>query len=185
MSRSRRRYRDLKAQLQKRSPGALEARHDDALGKVLDDVNAWGVLETQREAHHAKITCFGPGIFRGYLPLAWAGVGLWYKQRGYYFYDTIQLVGIWALRQTEQQIEMVIGTRDLHYALPFFNPESYYRLIQDEFRTLYKDNGSPPTAETCRYTTAYDPERRLDIRREIEDQLDEWAYEQNPPKLPW
>lgn len=185
MSRFNRRYRDLKRQLEQRAPKPLAAKHDDELGKVLDEINAWGFLEAQQESHHAKITCFGPGTFRGYLPVTWAGVAMWYKQRGYYYYNTIHLIGIWALRRADDHIDIAIGTRELVYALPFFNPESYYRRIQQEFRTFYKDSGSPPADDQCRQVSRYDPARRLEIRREIEDNLVEWAYEQNPPKLPW
>ena len=185
MSRFNRRYRDLKKRLEQRAPQPLEARHDSELAKVLDDINAWGFLEAQQQAHHPKITCYGPGVLKGYLPVTWAGVVMWYKQRGYYFYDTIQLVGIWAVRRSPEQVTVEIGTRDLVYGLPFFNPESYYRRIQEEFRTFYKDSGGPPPAESCFYNIVYDPARRLEIRREVEDELDEWAYRQNPPKLPW
>ena len=184
-SRSNRHYRDLKQRLEAQTPKPLDAKHDDALGKALDDLNAWGFLEAQQAAHHAKITCFGPAVFRGYLPVKWAGVAVWYKQRGYYFYDTIHLVGIWALRRDSGEIGVVVGSRDMTYALPFFNPESYYRRIQDEFRTFYKDNGHPPPDDACRYVAVYDPANRLDMRRQIEDELAEWAYEQNPPHLPW
>ncbi len=178
MSRFNRRYRDIKRQLQERSPQPAAAKHDDELGRVLDDLNAWGFLEDQQQQRHEKITCFGPGHFRGYLPITWAGVGLWYKQRGYYYYDHIQLIGIWALRSVPDKIEVILGQRELTYALPFFNPESYYRRIQQEFRTFYKDDGTPPTAADRRYSADYDPAQRLNIRRAIEDELIVWATEQ-------
>jgi len=175
MSRFNRRYRDLKRQLQQRSPQPAAAKHDDELGQVLDDLNAWGFLEDQHQNHHEKISCFGPGHFRGYLPITWAGVGLWYKQRGYYYYDHIQLVGIWAQRPVPDQIEVVLGVRDLAYALPFFNPESYYRRIQEEFRTFYKDSGAPPAPEEQRYKVIYESTKRLEVRRALEDEMIIWA----------
>jgi hypothetical protein len=177
MSRSNRRYRDIKRQLQENAPQPAAAKHDDELGRVLDELNAWGFLEAQQQRRHEKVSCFGPGHFRGYLPITWAGVGVWYKQRGYYYYDRIQLVGIWALRSLPEQIEVVLGVRDLIYAMPFFNPESYYRRIQQEFRTFYKDSGAPPSAAQQRYSTNYDPTRRLEIRRALEDELIIWATE--------
>ncbi len=178
MSHSNRRYRDLKQQIRPHSASPSADLKDD-LGRALDDVNAWGFLEDQQQASHRLISCFGPGVFRGYLPAAWAGVGIWYKQKGYYFYDTLGLLGIWALRAEGDSVDIIIGVRALTYTLPFFNPESYYRRIQTEFRTYYKDSGAPPAADQCRYRVRYDPTRRLEIRRDIEEALRAWASEQN------
>ncbi len=147
----------------------------DELGSVLDQVNAWGLLATQQESQHRDITPFGPDVFRGFLPRAWAGVALWYKQKGYYFYDRIHLLGIWALRRDEDSIAIVSGLRALHYTLPFFSAESYYHRIQREFRTCYMDNGQPPVATASRYTAVWEPARRLEIRRELEELLLQWA----------
>lgn len=185
MSRFSRRYRDLKQQIKPRETPPPQAELNDALGRALDDLNAWGFLEDQQQAQHRTITCFGPGVFRGYLPVAWVGVAIWHKPRGYYFYDTLGLLGIWALRAGQDGIEIVIGTRALTYTLPFFNPESYYRRIQKEFRTFYKDSGSPPPADQCRYNACYDPARRLDIRRDIEEELICWAAEQDAATRGW
>ncbi len=147
----------------------------DDLGKVLDEINAWGLLAAQQEAQHRDITAFGPDLFRGFLPHAWAGVALWYKSKGYYFYDQIQLLGIWALRNDREAIDIVCGLRALRYALPFFCAESYYHRIRREFRTCYKDNGQPPTGERRRYVCAWEPTRRLATRRELEETLAQWA----------
>lgn len=147
------------------------------LGSVLDEVNAWGLLEEQQAAQHRDISCFGPDVFRGFLPCAWVGVALWYKQKGYFFYGRLQLLGIWALRGDGDKdgVTMVSGLRTLHYALPFFNAESYYHRIQREFRTSYMDNGQPPATAAARYRTAWEPARRLEIRRELEALLQQWA----------
>ncbi len=154
----------------------------DALGQVLDDLNAWGYLEEQQQTRHDSITCYGPGVFRGYLPLTWAAVTIWYKQRGYYYYDHLYLLGIWAMRSDEDTTQVIVGQRVLDYELPFFNPDSYYRRIQEEYRIFYKDSGAPPTGENQRYSVTYDPAARLDIRREIEDALRLWAIDL---KRPW
>ncbi len=147
----------------------------DPLGRALDEVNAWGLLTAQQEAQHRDITVFGPDVFRGFLPRAWVGVAIWYKQKGYYFYDRIRLLGIWAQRLDEGHIEILSGRRSLHYALPFFNAESYYYRIRREFRTVYKDDGRPPPTPVCPYTSPWDLAHRLDIRRELEDLLEQWA----------
>ena len=174
-----RRLRDLKQRVKQRVPPDPQVNLKDDLGKVLDDLNAWGFLDDQQQAQHRSILCFGPGVFRGYLPMAWVGVVLWHKPRGYYFYDTLGLLGIWALRAEPDGIEVVLGTRELTYVLPFFNAESYYYRIKREFRTFYNDIGSPPARDACRLATCYEPARRLDIRRQIEDELIAWAAEQH------
>ena len=142
---------------------------------MLDDLNAWGFLEEQVQAHHTSITCYGPRIVRGFLPVTWAGVVLWYKRRGYYFYDRLFLLGLWAQREVSEEVQVVLGLRELNYDLPFFNPESYYRRLQEDFQIYYKDNGAPPPLDQSLYHACYVPERRLDIRREIEDELIVWA----------
>lgn len=147
----------------------------DDPGSVLDEVNAWGLLATWQEAQHRDITPFGPDAFRGFIPRAWVGVALWYKRKGYYFYDRLRLLGIWALRNEADGIDVVCGLRTLHYSLPFFSAESYYHRIRREFRTCYKDNGRPPEATAIRYSSNWDPARRLDIRRELEETLQQWA----------
>lgn len=174
-------YRDLKTHIQQ---PPKPVRLDDDLGHVLDDLNAWGFLEEQQQSSPRAISCFGPGVFRGYLPVAWVGVVVWHKPRGYYFYDTLGLIGIWSLR-ADDGIDVVVGRRNLTYNLPFFNAESYYRLIQKEFRTFYKDSGSPPSEAGRTYTMRYDPAQRLDIRREIEAELQRWATEHNTPRSGW
>ncbi|MAS37143.1 MAG: hypothetical protein CL610_24295 [Anaerolineaceae bacterium] len=183
MSRNNRRYRDLKRQISQPSPQQTLAK--DELGQVLDNLNAWGFLEDQQQADHRDILCFGPGVFRGYLPVTWAGVTLWHKPRGYYFYDTLGMLGIWAVRPEPGVLRVLVGTRQLSYALPFFNPESYYRRIQQEFRTFYQDNGSPPPDDQCRYSVTYDAACRLEMRRAIEDEIIRWASEQHTAGQGW
>lgn len=162
-----------------RRRGRRRAPVDD-LGRVLDETNAWGLLAAQQEAQHRDISVFGPDVFRGYLPRAWVGVALWYKQKGYYFYDRIGLLGIWALRGDEGA-DIACGLRRLHYSLPFFSAESYHHRIRREFRSGYKDDGRPPPVAARLYTSAWHPERRLEIRRELEEALLLWAAR---PDLP-
>jgi hypothetical protein len=183
MSRSRRNrdFKNLKTHIQQ---PLNPVKMDDDLGKVLDDLNAWGFLEDRQQDSPRAISCFGPGVFRGYLPVTWAGVVMWHKPRGYYFYDTLGMIGIWVLR-TESGIDVVVGRRQLTYNPPFFNAESYYRLIQTEFRTFYKDSGGPPPEDARTYSVRYDPAHRLDIRREIEAELQRWATEHNTPRPGW
>lgn len=168
---ARYRHRQMKKQLEIK-PGRVQA--EDDLGTVLDDVNAWGYLEQWHEHHLKSVNLFGPGIFRGYVPVTWAGVCLWYKPRGYHHYSSLYLLGIWAVRAGEG-IELRLGVRDLPYALPFFNAEAYYFRIQREFKTFYHDNGTPADASCCSYVVTYAASHRLATRRAIQSALADWA----------
>lgn len=173
------RYRDLKKKITRHTqrPQPPLTPDDDTLGYVLDELNAWGFLDVWAHEELRQINCFGPGVFRGFLPAPWAGVALWYKRRGYYHYSMLYLVGIWACRCTddEQAVDVVVGTKAIPYGIPYFNPEAYYRHLQTEFQLYYKDNGGPPPEDRRVYVTRYAPERRLEIRQMIEDALADWA----------
>jgi hypothetical protein len=148
---------------------------NDDLGSTLDALNAWGYLEEWKDAKLKQVNCFGPDVFRGYLPTAWAGVILWSKRRGYYHYSTLYMVGIWAIRAEENAIDVVIGTKEAAYNQPFFNAEAYYYRIQREFKTLYQDNGAPPAEDRHLYKARYEPTQRLEARQVIEKTLKTWA----------
>jgi hypothetical protein len=152
----------------------LSAVKDD-LGGALDALNAWGYLEEWKEGKLKKMTCFGPDVFRGYTPTAWAGVILWSKPRGYYHYDTLYMVGVWAIRAKNEGIDVLVGTKEAAYSQPFYNAEAYNFRIQKEFKTLYQDNGAPPGEDRYLYQTHYEPTKRLEIRQMIEKTLKQWA----------
>lgn len=177
------RYRDLKQKISRhtRRPAPPQASGEDTLGSVLDEVNAWGFLEVWAHEELRQINCFGPGVFRGFLPTPWAGVLLWYKRRGYYHYGTLHLVGVWACQDADDEnvVDIVVGTKAIPYGIPYFNPEAYYRRLQTSFQTYYKDNGGPPPAERRLYSARYDPASRLAIRQAVEDTLADWAEMHN------
>lgn len=164
--------RNRRQRTERTTPQTTKLPAGNDLGMALDALNAWGSLELWKETDLKSITSFGPGIFRGYLPHSWTGVVLWYKQRGYYHYSTLYLIGVWALR-LEEQIRIVIGTRELTYAHPLFNAEGYHRRMQTEFHTFYQDDGHPPA--DYRYSEVYEPTRRLAMRQAIEQELKAWA----------
>ena len=175
MSRYRHRERRLKSQKYTHQPPTPQ--YNDAPGQALDALNAWGYLEDCKEMNPARINCFGPGVFRGYLPQTWAGVCLWYKLRGYHHYSTLYVLGIWALQSHDERITIAMGIKELAYRLPLYNAEAYFHRIQREFKTFYGDNGSPPPEAGCFYTIPFDPSQRLRIRQELRDALADWAEE--------
>ncbi len=177
------RYRDLKQRISRHTqrPRPPLTPDDDTLGAALDAVNAWGFLEVWAHEELRQVNCFGPGVYRGFLPTPWAGVMLWYKRRGYYHYSTLYLVGVWACRSADDDaaVDIVVGTKAIPYGVPYFNPEAYYRRLQTSFQMYYKDNGGPPPPERCLLRVRYAPPRRLDIRQAIEDALAGWAEAHN------
>jgi hypothetical protein len=174
---SRSRHRRIRDRL--RTASQPPAPRSDALGQALDAVNAWGFLEDLVLRDPKAINCFGPGVFRGLLPVSWVGVCLWYRQRGYYHYRTLHLLGIWAVQAAE--IRLLVGTKALAYSQPVFNAEAYFFRIQREFRTFYADDGSPPPEADCLYTSSYDPALRLATRQAIETALAGWLQAHDRP----
>jgi hypothetical protein len=177
------RYRDLKQKISRSTqrPQVPFMPENDTLGAALDDINAWGFIETWAQEELRQINCFGPGVYRGFLPTPWAGVVLWYKRRGYYHYGIIHLLGVWACQAADDEtaLDIVAGTKAIPYGIPLFNPEVYYRRLQTGFQTFYKDNGSPPSPASRLYSVRYDPARRLEIRQALEDTLADWAEAHN------
>ena len=173
--------RERRQRPEKPTPPTFKAPAGDDMGKTLDALNAWGCLEMWKEADLKAISCFGPGVFRGYLPHAWTGVVLWYKPRGYYHYSTLHMIGVWALRHDEQ-IQVIIGRKDVAYAHPIYNAEAYFRRIQTEFRTFYQDNGCPPDEANHLYSEIYDPMRRLEMRQAVERLLKSWSDDHRQAK---
>lgn len=160
------------------TPSTLKVPEGDDLGSALDAINAWGCLEGWQEANLKQISCYGPGVFRGYLPTPWTGVVLWYKPRGYYFYSTLYMIGVWAVR-SESGVEIIVDTKEVTYNHPIFNAEGYYRRIKTEFRTFYGDDGSPPKTQQHRYVQPYNPVNRLEMRQAVARTLKSWADEHN------
>ncbi len=178
---SRYRHRQLKQKLDQMAQPPAAAVSDE-LGQVLDAVNAWGYLEECVERNPAQINCYGPGIFRGLLPFSWVGVCLWYKPRGYHHYSVLSVLGIWAFKRDGETLTLALGQKSLPYSLPIFNVEAYHHRIQREFKTFYNDNGAPPADSLCEYHLNYEAEKRLEIRRELQQRLNTWyeAHRQAP-----
>jgi hypothetical protein len=171
------RYQDILRRIQQRKQEQASVSTHDDLANVLDAVNAWGYLEEAKESGLRQINCFGPKVVRKPVfkkETPWVGVVVWHKPRGYHHYRTLDLLGIWALENTGA-LHLTIGTRTLEFAAPVFNPESYYRWIQQGFDVYYEDDGCPPPESGRVYTVQYQAEQRLAIRNAIVGELAKWA----------
>jgi hypothetical protein len=168
------RYDDILRRLQQRQREQADAPKQDGLAAILDGVNAWGFLEAIKQAKLAQINCYGPKTFRGYTPAPWVGVVVWCKPRGYYHYQTLTLLGLWAY-ETSGEPHLTLGMKSLQFSAPIFNPESYHHYIKRRFDLHYDGDASPPPASAGQYTVQYEPSRRLEIRGAIERELAQWA----------
>ena len=163
-------HRNRRRRQRHSTPADQRPTQPDGLGDALDAVNAWGYLEDWHGREVLPVSCYGPGVLRGLFPVAWAGVLIWYKPQGYYHYRTLNILGIWALRAADDAVDLRLATCTAEYRLPFFNAEAYFNRIQREFKTFYDSSGAPPPTPPL-YSTRYDPTRRLDIRRELQQAL--------------
>jgi hypothetical protein len=150
------------------------------LARLLDDVNAFGLLEQVQKHPPASLLCFGPKDIRGTRPAPYAAVIVWTRRPGYHHYKTINLLGIWALEG--DPVRLVMGMRTLTYQLPFYSPESYFHRIQHDFSTFYGRETHPPRASLL-YDSDYERAQRLAARRALETALNEWRrlYSTPPP----
>lgn len=146
---------------------ALESQ----LAAILDGLNAASVLENVQKRPPAGLLCFGPQIVRGGM---WLGVVVWYRPPGYYNYQTINLLGVWAVQNSES-VTIIVGTRVLNFQLGFYNAESYFRHIRSTFETYYGKDAPPPDEANRLLTVDFDPTRRLDLRREVEAAVARWT----------
>lgn len=161
-----------------------EPLRDDPLQRqlagVLDSLNALGFLEALRAP--STLLSFGPKVARGGR---WMGAVRWYRRPGYHNYQTLNLLGIWAQAAHDEEkqapsVEVIVGTRTLHYNADFYNAESYFHHIQHTFETYYGNDAGPPPGAARLYAARYDAARRLDMRRAIETALKQWVSMHRP-----
>ena len=167
------RYDEIMRRIQahKREKQRESAR--EPLADALNDLNATGYLEAVQTEDFGQILCFGPKVLSGE---SWMAVVVWCRPRGYYGYRTLTLLGLWAVAESESgAIVIIMGTKMLPFSGHYFNAEAYFQHIRSRFDLYYAGEVSPPPDESRRYTTVYDPARRLDIRRDIESELAQWV----------
>ena len=146
------------------------------LSHTLDSLNAWGALEDVQTRKPLRHLCFGPKVFSGALPAPWVGVLIWRRERGYYGYRTLHLLGVWALAEADG-VRVVVGAKTLKYSAPFYDAEAYFALIKRGFETYYKDKGGPPPVASHRFSALYDPAERLTLREQLRRAVESWADE--------
>lgn len=169
------RYNEILRRIQQRQQQAAGGPHQDVLSGVMDSLNALGFLEDYHWRHRQGIVCFGPKSFRGLGPPIWVCAALWFKSSNYYEHETLGLLGIWAI--SGEPVTVAVGVKTLPFQAPYYSPEAVYHSLKRGFETYYAGDATPPPEADWRYHAAYDPARRLMIRRELEAVLEAWAYE--------
>jgi len=172
------RYADIMRRIEGRRQQNTNVPRQADLSAILDGLNALGFLEDVRKKRPRTMSLYGPQAMRGQIKdetgtRQWVGAMAWYKPRGYLHYRTLTLLGIWAL-ESEDRVQIIVGTKRLEFDAPVFNPESYYRHIKRNFSLYYRGDGSPPPDHQL-YTVGYDAGERLAIREIIQSTLGTWA----------
>lgn len=162
-----RRYQEIMRRIAERQQRPAAAPPAGPLAAVLDGLNVLDTLENLRELLAAEFVVYGPGTLQG---PGWLGAALWFRARGYYGYQTLSLLGAWALVEAGE-IVLRAGRRTLLYSAPVYQPESYHKLISRGFATYYNDNGRPPAAEDAALVVAYAAARRLELRAALQEAL--------------
>lgn len=153
-----------------RTPEPARTAEQRELQRRLDDLNAFGFLSDAQSDAPAGALCFGP---RDVYGDDWVGVVIWLRPGGYHGYKTLTLVGIWARAENEEP-QIIVGTLQLRFTAPFYNPEAYFHTLRQSFGLYYSDAITVPEGSSRLYETRYDPSRRLAIRSEIEAVLDDY-----------
>ncbi|MBL8154039.1 MAG: hypothetical protein JNM70_07635 [Anaerolineae bacterium] len=170
------RYAEILRRIQERRAQTASAPVQSLLAAALNDLNAAGFLENLRRRPPAGQNVYGPRTAQARAGAApqWLASILWHKPKGYYHYQTLGLLGIWAVDLGET-VQIIVGRRLLAFNAPVFNPESYYHHLRRRYDLHYPDDSAPPD-ETRRLLTAiYQADERLALRGQIEAALRGWV----------
>ncbi|MCA0452373.1 MAG: hypothetical protein LCI00_00135 [Chloroflexi bacterium] len=179
------RYAEILRNIAQRKQKATSAPILSILSTALDALNAAGLLAAIKRRPPKGLSVYGPKTFTGSLPASseipeqWVSSVMWYKPKGYQYYETLNLLGIWALG-SGQTARVIVGEKTLQFNAPVFNPESYYHHIKRKFDLHYAGNASPPLeAGSLLYDAVYDGTQRLPMRSALESTLREWVKVKN------
>ena len=186
------RYAEILKRIEQRKHQQTRVPTQSLLSAALDGLNAAGLLTAIKRRPPANMSAYGPKTFSGsvvppkvgdtIIPDQWVGSVVWYKPKGYTYYRTLRLLGIWAIGNGSN-VRIVIGEKRLTFNAPVFNPESYYHHIKRKFDIFYEGNASPPLHKNeggLLYDTIYDESQRLKTRANLESILRAWVIAYKP-----
>ncbi len=179
------RYAEIIKRIEQRKRQETSAPIHSLLSAALDGLNAAGLLAAIKRRPPQDMSAYGPKTFSGStgnssqtpIPEQWVGTVMWHKPKGYQYYQTLRLLGIWALG-VGNSTRLVIGEKRLTYNAAIFNPESYYHHIKRKFDIYYTGNASPPLQAndgSILYDAVYDEAQRLKTRAVLRDVLRDWV----------
>ncbi len=168
------RYDEIMRKIAGRRPFGDKARAERTVtlhDRALDMVNAYDSFARLTQDTYPNILCHGPKALHG---KAWAGVVIWYRQKGYHGYQKLKLFGVWA-HHAEKELLLSVGIRKLSYRAPIFDAGVYRVAIENGFHLYYDDDGHPPGGEDqLLYQSSFDMKERLAHRQALSDILMEW-----------
>ncbi len=186
------RYAEILKRIEQHKQQATGAPIQHLLAMALDGLNAAGLLSAIKRRPPANMSAYGPKTFSGSLgisavgdvsiPEQWLGSVMWHKPKGYTYFRTLRLLGIWALGNGSKT-RIVIGEKRLTFSAPVFNPESYYYHIKRKFDIFYSGDARPPVGDNegvLLYDAAYDEAQRLATRSTLQSVLREWIAAYKP-----
>ncbi len=165
------RYQEIMRRLALKQQEQAAAPQQALFSGILDSLNAVGFLEAIKKRPPAPLKVYGPKTVaspRG----EWVGVVVWHKPKGYYFYQTLGLLGIWA-QVIEGAVQVMVGEKSLPFQGAIFNPESYYHHIRRRFDLYYPNDPDPPLQAL--YQASYHADQRLLVRQALEQALRQWV----------
>ncbi len=180
------RYAEILKRIEQRKQQQTSAPIQSLLAAALDALNAAGLLTSIKRRPPADMSAYGPKSFNGNRRTAegqaqeWVGTVMWHKPTGYQHFQTIRLLGIWAIGDG-RTIRLVIGEKRLTFSAPIFNPESYYHHIKRKFDLYYTGDASPPLeAKGLIFDAPYDESKRLETRSALQAALRQWIAAYKP-----
>ena len=171
------RYDDILKRIAERKPFGNHRQNSEPAtpqDRILDLMNGYDALAALTQRDYADRLCYGPKAIRR---AAWSAAVIWYHPKGYYGWQRLKLLGIWA-HGVHTDIMLTIGIRQLRYQAPIYNPESYHAAIKRGFRLYYGDNGAPPDEhDRILFQARHSSKERLTHRQTLNDILLRWQRE--------
>lgn len=134
---------------------------------ILSGLNILRVLEDKSPTYLSKWLHYEPQAF---ATKSWANVVVWFRPTGYHNYQTLSLLGAWALQKGDQT-EVTIGLTTLQYSAPVFHPESYQTVMKRTYQPYYGEGKDAPQGDNITLQFTYNAMQRLVHRQACTDAI--------------
>ncbi|MEL6525552.1 MAG: hypothetical protein AAFQ07_07560 [Chloroflexota bacterium] len=161
------RRRKIRWQQKRATTWSAQPTPKNAQAQYLSGLNVLQELQDHANDYLASKLVYGPATFAGD---GWASALVWYRHKGYQHFKSMILFGVWVHDNTSDR-QVSIAKKPLQFQAAHFNPESYFAVIQRDFRSYYNDDGSPPDEQDILWQASATETTRLDMRRTVADAL--------------